>query len=156
MRAKAERFHRLGEILETSPPRLGVKQALRQHKLALIWPQLVGEAIASASRVSGVRGKTLWVEVQDPVWLQELHFLQDRVLANLHGHPEGKEITKVFFRLGEVAVKTPKVSGRRARSRLTEGEMKEINQLSGLIPDQEGANLVRSLLAKGYRTRRRG
>lgn len=156
MRAKSSRFHRLGEILEGSPPRPGVEQALRQHKIAKVWPQVVGEAVASVSQVSGVKGKTLFVNVRDPVWMQELHFLQDRVLSNLHGIPEGKEISKVYFRLGEIGATAPAVRRVRPRSPLTEEEMQEINQLSGQIPDPEGADLVRSLLAKGYRSGRRG
>ena len=158
MTKKEGRFIRLGEILENSCSRLGVDQDLRQYKIQKVWSQVVGGPIAAISQVAGVKGQTLFVEVSDPIWLQELHFLQDQILEKLRGFPEGEKISRLFFRVGNMdgkAAASPVRSSRPAFP-LTAGEIQEIESLSGQISDPETANLIRGLLVKGYSVVRRG
>jgi len=157
------RFIRLGEILENSGSRLGFDQELRQHKIQKIWPQAVGSPIAAVSQVAGVKGQMLFIEVADPVWLQELHFLQDQILEKLQRFPEGEKISRLFFRLGTMggqatapAAGTRLAGARRPTSPLTEEEIEEIEGLAGQISDPEAAGLIRDFLVRGYRMVRRG
>ncbi|MBI3015188.1 MAG: DUF721 domain-containing protein [Candidatus Tectomicrobia bacterium] len=163
MSEKRGRFIRLGEILENSCSRLGFDQDLRQYKIQKIWPQAVGGPIAAISRVAGVKGQMLFIEVADPVWLQELHFLQDQILEKLRRFPEGEKISRLFFRIGKIegqatapAAGTRLAGAHRPTLPLTEGGIEEIEGLSGRISDPEAAGLIRGFLVRGYSMVRRG
>src|SRR3954464_9836067 len=45
------------------------------------WPKYVGEAAARVSHASRIRNGTLTVIVRDPIWMQQLSFLKNGILA---------------------------------------------------------------------------
>ena len=56
---------------------------LEQEKLLLLWPEAVGKLISKHARATRIKGDTLFVECDHPVWKTELHFQKQKVLENL-------------------------------------------------------------------------
>ncbi len=50
-----------------------LKKGVEEAQILEIWPLAVGEALGKHTRAIKLKGKTLWVEVDHPVWKQELH-----------------------------------------------------------------------------------
>jgi predicted nucleic acid-binding Zn ribbon protein len=51
---------------------LGVERAAREVLVRQAWADVVGEEAAAHSRPVAIRGRTLLVEVDEAVWVQEL------------------------------------------------------------------------------------
>jgi predicted nucleic acid-binding Zn ribbon protein len=64
----------LNKILKSSP---GLKQGLKDARMIEAWAPAVGETISKHTRAKLVRNKTMIIDVDHPVWKQEL-------LANKH------------------------------------------------------------------------
>lgn len=72
---------------------------LAQHRIFLIWPELVGEELAAVCRPEVIRDAVLWVRVTDPVWGQQLQFEKNALLAVLNDYLRGeRKIEGVRFR----------------------------------------------------------
>jgi predicted nucleic acid-binding Zn ribbon protein len=59
----------LARLLKTNP---SLAQGLEEARILALWPQVVGPAIAKRSRAVELRGKKLVVEVDHPIWKQQL------------------------------------------------------------------------------------
>jgi predicted nucleic acid-binding Zn ribbon protein len=68
-------------ILGTNP---SLKQGLQDAKLMDAWPLAVGGALAKHTRAVQVKGKTLLIEVDHPIWKQELHANKQLALRRLN------------------------------------------------------------------------
>ena len=73
---------------------------LSRHPVFRIWEDAVGEALARMARPVEVRGSVLWVEVSDPVWMQELDLMRDEILAKVNGRLEGRGLEEIRCRAG--------------------------------------------------------
>jgi hypothetical protein len=78
------------ELLGASPARLTAFAAA-------YWPHLVGDEIASRTRVVKVENGTLVVEVPDASWRRELHRLQGSLLGRLRGPLGGAAPRRLGF-----------------------------------------------------------
>ena len=50
-----------------------LKQGVEEAQILEIWPISVGAALAKHTRAVKLKGKTLMVEVDHPIWMKELH-----------------------------------------------------------------------------------
>src|SRR5262245_44915471 len=65
--------------------------------LQKLWPALVGEHLATATRVTGIRGSTVIINVPDLVWRRQL-FRMKRLLLERVNEPWGNSrITEIAF-----------------------------------------------------------
>jgi len=87
----------LGRILEEWLRGIGLDRAVLAGKLQQDWVSIVGPRISAVSRPIDVRGETLVIEVENPVWRNELSLLQDTILAQVRAHPETPAVTKIRF-----------------------------------------------------------
>lgn len=78
--------------------RSGVEEGVRRATALLDWDRCVGERIAEVSRVTGVEGGTIHVEVRSSVWLQELSFIRRDILARLNETSQDR-FDRIVFRL---------------------------------------------------------
>ncbi len=73
---------------------------LSRHPVFRIWEEAVGEALARVARPVEVKGSVLWIEVSDPVWMQELDLMRDEILAKVNGRLEGRGLEEIRCRAG--------------------------------------------------------
>ena len=69
------------KILGSNPV---LKQGIDDAKILETWPLAVGELLAKHTRAFQVKGKTLLVEVDHPIWKQELHSNKQLALKRLN------------------------------------------------------------------------
>lgn len=60
-----------------------------------LWPEVVGEVLARHTLALKFRGGTLFVRSRSPMWSQELHFHQDRVVARLNGRLKSPIVQRI-------------------------------------------------------------
>ncbi len=84
----------LGKMLETEELRDGY----RKHAALLHWSEVVGGKIAERARPQGIRGKTLFVEVDGSAWIQELSFLKEDILRELNERAGDDALDQIVFR----------------------------------------------------------
>ena len=67
-----------------------------------IWEDTVGSGIARHARPSWIKNHCLRVDVSDPIWLQELIYVEDQILEKVNDRLGRKAVEKIEFRLGHI------------------------------------------------------
>lgn len=87
----------LSEILRNLINSTDLADGLGKGRLLEKWESLVGPSISAVSRPIDVRGDTLLLEVEDPVWRSELSLMQEHLLETINGDPELPEVSRIRF-----------------------------------------------------------
>ena len=97
--------HLVGVLNEIGLP---VRSLLGDAKLAFnpedgqiwqVWDEVVGPAVARNARPLWIKDGRLRVKVSDPIWLQELGFVEERIREGLNARLGRKAVDKIEFRL---------------------------------------------------------
>jgi len=80
----------------------GLLPRLSRHSLLGEWPRLVGKPAADHTRAVGWRGSVFVVQVQHPVWAQELSLRRQQLVDRLNEAAGQKVVTDLLFRVGPV------------------------------------------------------
>lgn len=65
-----------------------------------VWDRVVGPEISNNARPSWIRDRRLKVRVSDPIWLQELKFLEEDIRRRLNETLGREAVDKIEFRVG--------------------------------------------------------
>lgn len=87
----------LGEVLRAWLETSGMEKGVAAGRLIEEWESIVGPRISAVSRPIDVRGKTLVIEVEDPVWRNELSLLQRSILDEISSRPALPEVCTIRF-----------------------------------------------------------
>jgi len=63
---------------------VGLDKAMAQHSALWIWNEVVGEAVAKRTHPETVKHHILTVNVDSPVWRQELTFQKSDIVKKLN------------------------------------------------------------------------
>lgn len=147
-------MNRISNLIAPYVKTLGLEGALRLEELRREWGTLFGEPLSFHMSPASLRNDELLINVDSPVWLQQISFYKADILKKLRRF----RITEVRFRLGKVRQdkEAPKKSPSPGKWKtLDESEVQYIEQtLSGL--DDEGVReSVRKAMQKAF-TRKTG
>ncbi|MBW2028865.1 MAG: DUF721 domain-containing protein [Deltaproteobacteria bacterium] len=81
---------------------LGDKNLPFNPKDALIWQvwdEVVGPTVSKYAQPSWIKDGLLRVKVSDPIWLQELRFLEGTIVEKLNQRLNRKALERIDFRL---------------------------------------------------------
>ena len=95
-----------GEILNDTIRKLGLDTKIKSHQIWYIWDKAVGQHIANVAQPEDVKGKTLFVNVRDNIWLRQLKFLESMITDKLNNTIGETVINKIYFKLGEIKQST--------------------------------------------------
>jgi predicted nucleic acid-binding Zn ribbon protein len=145
----------LGTLLKELFQRRKWQQRLDQHQLFPAWEDIVGAELAVHARPHCIRGKVLWLEVTDSVWMQQLHLQKMTLLALVNERLEGEELQDIRFRL-ETSLARPcrneLVAGSEPREEeVSPGEMNRFEELVRPVEDEELKATMRRLWLKSRR-----
>ena len=88
----------LAELLE----RLGIRERVERSATAARWERVVGPHIARVTRVGGIKGGTVFIEVAGAAWMTELNMMRRKLLGRLNrGRTRGRIERIVFVQSGE-------------------------------------------------------
>jgi hypothetical protein len=65
-----------------------------------VWDEVVGETISKSARPSRIKKRRLRVTVSEPIWLQELTFLESTIREKLNTRLGRTAIDRIDFRVG--------------------------------------------------------
>ena len=85
----------IGEVLFSVLKKKGMTSKFEENTLRKLWPEAVGQQIASQTQPDSLRNGTLFVKTVSSVWVQQLHFMKEEIrskLNELSGKPLIKEI----------------------------------------------------------------
>jgi len=95
-----------GEILNDTIRKLGLDSKIKSHHIWYIWDKVVGHHIANVAQPEDIKGKTLFVNVRDNIWLRQLKFLESMITDKLNNTIGETVINKIYFKLGEIKQST--------------------------------------------------
>ncbi len=75
----------LGEVLSGYTRRRNWQRQLGLNQVFIFWNELLAPEITAHAQPKVIRGDTLWLEVSDPVWGQQLQFETRTILKRLNG-----------------------------------------------------------------------
>jgi predicted nucleic acid-binding Zn ribbon protein len=65
-----------------------------------VWEEVVGPTIANQARPSWIKDGRLRVKVSDPIWLQELKFVEGEIRGKLNKELGRNAVERIEFRVG--------------------------------------------------------
>lgn len=76
-------FRNAGDVVGQVLGDLGLDGVALAHRIGARWPEIVGEGVAAHCRPLGLRSGVLELEVESPVWSQQLQLRKTELLARL-------------------------------------------------------------------------
>jgi hypothetical protein len=151
---KRERLSHISDIIDHSLVNLSLTQRLREYKLQLSWPEIVGPAISKrTSPVKLIKGK-LYVNVSSQTWMTELIYQKSDIIDRINRDIAENMVEDIIFRPGSLTRKP--VSRRRTPRKDPEPFGAETSFTSDFIDrtvspvkDKELRELIRRTMKKG-------
>ncbi len=97
-RPRMKHAERVGPLLQQLLGQPGLGAQLNRHQAWLIWDQLVGEQIAEHARPLRLRKGVLEVQVDHPVWMQQLQMLKPQIMEKITAKIPDAGITDIYLR----------------------------------------------------------
>jgi predicted nucleic acid-binding Zn ribbon protein len=92
----------ISDIIDHSLKKLSLTERLREYRLMLAWPKIVGPAISKrTSPLKLVRGK-LYVNVSSQVWMTELLYQKNDIIGRINRDIAADLVSDIIFRPGSV------------------------------------------------------
>lgn len=95
---------RIGALISPFVKNLGIEGAVRLEDIRREWPAIFSEPLSMHMQPSSLKDNELIINVDSPVWLQQISFFRDDITGKLNRF----NIKSVRFRLGRLAA--PKTS----------------------------------------------
>lgn len=73
------------------------RRKLEENLVIQAWQKIVGETAGRYSRAVRVRGRTLYVHVDDPLWMQQLSFLKQAILEKYRAEFPKSPVRDLYF-----------------------------------------------------------
>jgi len=106
----AEEISSLRKALDRSLRDLGLQRRLKTEQLAVLWPKIVGPNVAKIANPAQFRNGTLFIDVADHVWMQELKFQEVELIRRLNDALHEPLLRRLFFQLARSVPPKPSVA----------------------------------------------
>ena len=90
----------VGELVGQVLGELGLDGVARAHEIGACWEDAVGAQVASHCRPIGLRGEVLELEVDSPVWAQQLQLRKPELLSALERSLGSRAPRELRFQVG--------------------------------------------------------
>ena len=92
-----KKISRVGDILPAVLKSIGLDQKFKEREILSIWPTVVGDEIAAQTHALKIERGVLYVQVENPVWRQELHFMEKEIYRKLREKVPEIKFHKIRF-----------------------------------------------------------
>ena len=120
MRDPGEMPERIRELLGGAARRFGIEDAAAVSKIWARWDRVVGEDIATHAQPASLKGGTLRVQAESPVWATEIGYLADEIRARVNAAVGAPTVRRVVV---FTAPGGPSVEDRRKRRTTRSGRV---------------------------------
>lgn len=144
----------VGTLLKQVLGSQGLAERLSRYQAWLIWDKLVGEQIARRARPLRIRQGVLEVQVDHPVWMQQLQMLKPKILEKLHQQIPNVGISDIYLRKSNAPLPFPPTTPEPASApkwqnlELSPAEQQQIAEQLTAIKDQDLREELRKLLTR--------
>jgi hypothetical protein len=140
-------------ILETLFQRRKLDSRLKGFRVFDIWEEAVGTRIARHSQPRGFRDHTLWVTVDNSIWMHQLTFLEGQIKEKLNQMMGSSLVEKIRFQIGEIHSPSQKTSGKASlpvweNVALDDTVEEEIEKEVAVLKDEELKTRLKNLFRK--------
>ncbi|MDO9535699.1 MAG: DUF721 domain-containing protein [Bacillota bacterium] len=90
-------MEKVGHSVEVFLERSGLKSQLKKREYLFVWEKVAGEHVAQYTRPVKIKEETLFVEVNDSIWVYHLNMLQEKIIDEFNEHVGSKMISKIKF-----------------------------------------------------------
>jgi predicted nucleic acid-binding Zn ribbon protein len=90
-------FARVGDVLPSVLRDLGLQARFRERRVVEQWALVVGPELARRTRALRCDNGTLFVHVDHGAWMQELHFIEKKLLARMQAACPDVQLTRIRF-----------------------------------------------------------
>ncbi|MBP7459895.1 MAG: DUF721 domain-containing protein [Candidatus Delongbacteria bacterium] len=90
-------LHTVAELLNRIFDQAGIRDDIEKEKILLIYPRIVGPTISQVSRAVRFENHILYIQVDTPVWRQELVFWKKKILENYRQQLRSDSISDIKF-----------------------------------------------------------
>ena len=97
-RPPMKQAERVGSLLKQLLGQPGIGEQITRHQAWLVWDQLVGETIAARARPLRLRKGVLEIQVDHPVWMQQLQMMKSQILEKIEAKIPNAGITDIYLR----------------------------------------------------------
>lgn len=101
-RNSSNRFESLGSILDCSLKNMGLDTKLKDYQVITHWDDIVGKQISYVTKPLYFKFKTLFVSVANHIWMQQLTFLEDKIIQKVNDYVKHEVVKKIYYRLDQV------------------------------------------------------
>ncbi len=123
------------------------------------WLDAVGPKIAAYTRPDALRRNVLFVKVANSVWMQQLHFLKQDILAKINRANAQNPIRNIFFSLDETAAPATEIPSPQSSapdtSALGSHDRDVIEKSVVSIADTELRDILKRVMTREIARRRR-
>lgn len=152
-RPPMQQAERVGSLLKQVLGDKGMDDRLSRYQAWLIWDKLVGEQIARRARPLRFRQGILEVQVDHPVWMQQLQMLKPKILEKLNQQLPNADITDIYLRKAPTTNTNQRRQApqpeppRWQQAQLSDAEKKQIEEQLKPLKDTETRNELRRLIS---------
>lgn len=154
-RAPMKQAQSIRALLSDILDKPGIGEQITRHQAWLVWDQVVGKQIANHARPLRLRKGVLEVQVDHPVWMQQLQMLKPLILEKITASVPRAGITDIYLRKSSREF-TPKQRSQPQsptpqpwqQMELTEEEQARIDDQLASITDPELRRELRALFTR--------
>lgn len=126
------------------------QENLDRNRIFEFWNEAVGKDIAAHAQPKMLRGKVLWVNVIDSIWMQQLHLMKEHLRQVINDRLAGDEgVTDIRFNMAQTLA--PVVAAKKVTAKPPikpppdPVKLAEFERMIGAIADQGARDSFRTL-----------
>jgi hypothetical protein len=147
----------LADLLEEGLAGLGLGERLREVDIWRLWPEVVGQAIASRAQPLRIINGILTVAVSSGPWMQELSFLKGMMKQKLNSRLGSEVVREIVLKSGKVVSATaPPADEPAPKKPLSARQLALISEQASLIADEETREAFAALMKASLENGRQG
>lgn len=155
MREKRRRPQSISDVMTKTVGRLKLHDKVNTHRIMDKWSEVIGQQIAEHSCPVRWQKNMLVICVEHPTWMQELAYLQPRILERIRFMMPELCIKGLKFEIGAI----PEIYSRPNEEKIavplknvSKDELEFIEKAAEQIPDPELRDIARNAMIRGFQT----
>jgi hypothetical protein len=147
----------LADLLEEGLAGLGLGARLREAEIWRLWPDVVGQAIASRAQPLRIINGILTVAVSSGPWMQELGFMKGMIREKLNSRLGSEVVREIVLKSGSVvSAAFPPEDEPLPKKPLTDQQLALITDQAARIQDAEIREAFAALMKASLESERQG
>ncbi|MCK4534398.1 MAG: DUF721 domain-containing protein [Syntrophobacterales bacterium] len=150
-------LQKMGDFLPKALKRKKILLDLIDYQVQDIWNKAVGPQISAHTNPFKFKNGTLFVNVSNPAWMQQLRFMKQEIMDKVNLDWEKEEIKNIYFSIGDIhrtPAKTADHSIDFSLYPLKERDKRLIRENLSQIGDEELKNILEKVMKKEIVKRR--